>query len=199
MVFKFYIQKEGQTHGPYTISELKRMNLSGDTLISEESMDGEWLPASRFNFEDLLEREQEGGSETGIPEEKHPAGSVPNGQVFPPSGGSSGEKRTPSILRKWNWAAFLLSWVWGLFNGVYWPVVLVLVNMIPNVGWALALAGCIFLGIRGNKLAWNGRKKWQNANEFEIMQRKWSMAALILLGIAIVVEILLLIIGYIMN
>ena len=30
----------------------------------------------------------------------------------------------PSIIDKWNWGAFCFSWVWALFNGLYWPLII---------------------------------------------------------------------------
>ena len=51
MVFKFYVQMDGETFGPYSVRELMGLGLLDDTLITEESMNGEWLPARRFDFE----------------------------------------------------------------------------------------------------------------------------------------------------
>lgn len=58
MNFKFYVQLDGEAYGPYSVKEIIDLDLPGDTLVTEESLDGEWLPASQFNFEDLLENEQ---------------------------------------------------------------------------------------------------------------------------------------------
>lgn len=57
MTYKFYVQMEGQSYGPYTVKELMELPLLDDTLLTEESMNGEWLPARRFDFEDMLKKE----------------------------------------------------------------------------------------------------------------------------------------------
>lgn len=56
MIYKFYVQMEGQSYGPYTVKELMELPLLDDTLLTEESMNGEWLPARRFDFEDMLKK-----------------------------------------------------------------------------------------------------------------------------------------------
>ena len=58
MVFKFYVQMDGETFGPYSVRELMGLGLLDDTLITEESMNGEWHQASEFDFEDLLRKEE---------------------------------------------------------------------------------------------------------------------------------------------
>lgn len=58
MVFKFYVQMDGETFGPYSVRELMGLGLLDDTLITEESMNGEWHQASEFDFEDLLRKEK---------------------------------------------------------------------------------------------------------------------------------------------
>lgn len=84
----------------------------------------------------------------------------------------------PSSLKKWNWGAFLFTWIWGVCNGVYWPLIFI----IPYIGWAAALVGCVYLGLKGNELAWNGKKNWPSIEVFEETQQKWSRVALMLLG-----------------
>lgn len=59
MKFKFYVQMDGEVFGPYSTSEIMNLGLLDDILVTEESMDGEWIPAGQFNFADLLRRENE--------------------------------------------------------------------------------------------------------------------------------------------
>ena len=49
---------DGETFGPYSVRELMGLGLLDDTLITEESMNGEWHQASEFDFEDLLRKEE---------------------------------------------------------------------------------------------------------------------------------------------
>ena len=85
----------------------------------------------------------------------------------------------PPIVDKWNWGAFSLSWIWGIFNGLYWPLIIIALNFIPYIGFIFSLYICIKLGIRGNKLAWRLAK--QNAvseNDFVCIQKRWNYAGL---------------------
>lgn len=64
MVFKFYVQMDGETFGPYSVRELMGLGLLDDTLVTEESMNWEWHQASEFDFEDLLRKEENQFSQT---------------------------------------------------------------------------------------------------------------------------------------
>lgn len=89
-------------------------------------------------------------------------------------------------LSKWNWGAFLLNWIWGLGNGVYWPIVIIITSFIPYYIGAIAHLGiCIYLGVKGNHLAWNA-KKWNNWDYFLNAQKKWTRAGWWVLAISII-------------
>lgn len=62
-----------------------------------------------------------------------------------------------------NWGAFWLSWVWGLSNGVY---VSLLVLILPIV-WQ------VYLGVKGNELAWRHRR-FTDVEHFYAVQRTWA-------------------------
>lgn len=79
----------------------------------------------------------------------------------------------------WNWEAFLMGWIWGLGNKVYWPLLLFLVCWIPYVGGISALAINVVLGIKGSELSWE-KKNWNNALQFNQAQRKWAIAGAII-------------------
>jgi hypothetical protein len=59
--YKFYVQMDGETYGPYSAHEVRDLDLLGDVLVTEESMNGQWLPASKFDFDDMVRKE------SGIP------------------------------------------------------------------------------------------------------------------------------------
>lgn len=99
----------------------------------------------------------------GVPE--------PTQQTFAPPGGitqpqPSEEARIEVELAKWNWGAFLLSFIWGTFNGVAraWLV------WVPIYGFY----ELFMLGKNGNRWAWEG-KRWQTIDAFHAMQRKWAI------------------------
>ena len=87
-------------------------------------------------------------------------------------------------LSKWNWGAFYLGWIWGLFNGCWWillvNIVLCLFMMIPVVGlWISSitfLGWAVICGIKGTQWAWNNRT-WNSVQEFEQTQSTWNKAA----------------------
>lgn len=78
----------------------------------------------------------------------------------------SEEARIEVELEKWNWGAFLLSFIWGTFNGVTraWLV------WVPIYGFY----ELFMLGKNGNRWAWEG-KRWQTIDAFHATQRKWAI------------------------
>jgi hypothetical protein len=88
---------------------------------------------------------------------------------------------TPSILNTWNWGAFSLSWIWGVCNGIYWPLIMIACNFIPYIGVLCSLGICIYLGLKGNEMAWvNARQKGTDVYSFESTQGTWNMVGLVL-------------------
>ena len=74
----------------------------------------------------------------------------------------------PDSIKKWNWGAFLLNCIWGVCNGIYWPLISL---FIPGSGIIISL----ILGINGNEWAWKA-KEWKSESEFLECQRKWTIA-----------------------
>jgi hypothetical protein len=97
------------------------------------------------------------------------------------SGIRNGE--VPKEIKKWNWAAFLMPAVWGLFSGVPYAALLFVppiyqmifgAALLPAPIQFLVQAGAsIFLGARGNELAWR-RKKWRSVEHFMTFQKQWT-------------------------
>lgn len=58
--YKFYVQMDGETYGPYSASAVRDLELLDDILVTEESMNGQWLPASKFDFDDMVRKESGG-------------------------------------------------------------------------------------------------------------------------------------------
>jgi hypothetical protein len=93
----------------------------------------------------------------------------------------------PPELRGWNWGAFLMIWVWGIFNDVWSS----LFSLIPGVGFIIM----IILGIKGNEWAWK-KRKFTSLEEFKAVQKAWSTWAIILFLISVVVLIAFYVIIY---
>jgi hypothetical protein len=83
-------------------------------------------------------------------------------------------KAVPAEINRWNWGAFLLSWIWGVGNNTY----IALLALIPFVGLVMHFV----LGAKGSAWAWrNGH--WDSIEHFKRVQRKWAMwGAIIWIG-----------------
>lgn len=197
MEYKFYIKMDGETFGPYSAKEVRDLQLMDDILVTEESMDGAWLPAGDFDFEDMVAKElgasvNEDGTITRRSGRNTPINPTSTATSSRQSVGTSSSIHTdgvPEEIKKWNWGAFFFNWLWGICNGVYWPLILIVVNFIPYVGPLITLGGCIALGINGNEWAWKA-KSWSSVTEFKRVQHKWAIAILWVLGISLVVGFL---------
>lgn len=55
--YKFYVQMDGETYGPYSARAVRDLGLLDDILVTEESMNGQWYPASKFDFDDMVRKE----------------------------------------------------------------------------------------------------------------------------------------------
>jgi hypothetical protein len=76
----------------------------------------------------------------------------------------------PPEVDRWNWGAFLLSWIWGIGNNTY----IAFLTFVPLVGIVMPFV----LGAKGSAWAWRN-KRWDSVAEFKATQRKWAIAGLI--------------------
>ena len=118
---------DGETYGPYSAKEVRDLQLMDDILVTEESMN-EWLPAGRFDFDDMVKKELGASvNEDGTinrPRYDTPM-TPPVTPVTPqqpqPHYTSTYSVGVPNEIKGWNWGAFFFNWIWGVCNGVYWP------------------------------------------------------------------------------
>lgn len=97
------------------------------------------------------------------------------------------------VAHKFNWAAFLLSWIWGLGNKTYITLIIfatILVAWIPIIGWLISLGICIWFGTKGNEWAWQN-KRFQSIEHFHEYQKKWVIAGVVFYLICIVIGIII--------
>ena len=82
----------------------------------------------------------------------------------------------PESIKGWNWGALFLPFIWGPFNRV-WIGLAVLVILLMPIPWYLGLLVygpiAIFVGMRGNELAWRTRK-WKSVEHFKLVQGLWA-------------------------
>ncbi|MBN1691042.1 MAG: ribonuclease G [Dehalococcoidia bacterium] len=94
-----------------------------------------------------------------------------------------GQAVVPKELGEWNWGGFLLTWIWGIGNNVWWSFLV----FVPYLGfmvmpWVLAF--------KGNQWAWQS-KRWDSIEHFKRVQHTWTMWGL---GITIAVTVLIILI-----
>ena len=103
------------------------------------------------------------------------------------------------VSDKFNWAAFSIPVIWGLFNNVdktLWVLIptfviptclgvykdsipTTLITPISTLCYLCNLALCIWCGIKGNTWAWQS-KKYESIEHFHSVQKKWAIGATLL-------------------
>jgi len=88
----------------------------------------------------------------------------------------------PADLRRWNWGAFLLTWIWGLGNATY----IALLALIPGVNVVMM----VILGIKGRAWAWRNNR-WRDLEHFRRNQRNWAIAGVVVwVGVIVLIAAL---------
>jgi hypothetical protein len=82
----------------------------------------------------------------------------------------------PPGLGDFNWGAFLLTWIWGIGNGVYWSFLV----FVPYLG---ALVMPWVLAFKGNEWAWR-TGRWDSVEHFQRVQKTWTRAGFIVLVVS---------------
>lgn len=111
-----------------------------------------------------------------------------NSPVQSSGGNTSGQGSNavvPEEVKGWSWGGFFLTWIWGVFNGV-WLSLLAFIVPWPVMN--------VVLGVKGRELAWQS-KRWESVEHFNRVQRKWTIAGIVLSVIPIIlIPILVLIV-----
>lgn len=79
--------------------------------------------------------------------------------------GQGAASQVPPEIQRWNWGAFLLSWIWGIGNNTLASLVV----FVPLLG----VAWLFVLGAKGSEWAWRN-KRWASVEEFRAAQRRWT-------------------------
>jgi len=75
-------------------------------------------------------------------------------------------------LSRWNWGAFFLTFVWGIFNRVWWSLLMFL--PVPFIQIIIPFV----LGAKGNRSAWK-KGNYSSLEDFKNVQKKWAWAGFI--------------------
>ncbi len=94
--------------------------------------------------------------------------------VINTSGNGSSAETPVEIKNKFNWGAFLLSWIWGLGNKTYLTLIYLVLGFIPIVNFVISL----WFGFMGNEWAWKN-KQFKGIEHFNENQKKWTIAGII--------------------
>jgi hypothetical protein len=71
----------------------------------------------------------------------------------------------PAEIKGWNWGAAGLTWIWGVYHGV-WISLLVLIPLVNIIM-------LVILGLKGSEWAWK-KQPWESVEKFTSSQRKWK-------------------------
>ena len=109
---------------------------------------------------------------------------------------TSGSGKTANIpqdvLGRFNWGAFLLSWIWGLGNNTYITLFILLSVILVFIpfGGLVPFGLCIWFGIKGNEWAWQN-KHFESVEKFHEIQKKWAIAGTIVFVIGIIFSVIM--------
>jgi len=92
--------------------------------------------------------------------------------------GQGKDATVPEEVKGLSWGGFFWNWLWGLFNRVW----LSLLVFIPVIGLFVPFV----LLFKGREWAWQN-KTWESVEHFNRVQRKWTIAALIFLGVGLAI------------
>lgn len=152
------------------------------TGTTDPPVDPAVAPEARVR-EPKQEREQREAARDKVAEQERLKAESSQGEND--SGTKSG--RLPKTARGWNTAAFLIGPIWGPANGVWLGVVGLVFFVVPEsvipIGIGLKvtlyLAYGVFLGFRGDEMAWRA-KRWPSLEHFRRIQQQWMLAALVI-------------------
>lgn len=108
-----------------------------------------------------------------------------------PMNNTYSHKEMPKELQDFNWAAFFLTFIWGLkFKApiTFLAIPLILIQMPLGLNWILLALLQLYCGIKGNEWAYK-QEYWKKSKDFRITQMKWAVVAI---AFCIIVPILIL-------
>lgn len=105
-----------------------------------------------------------------------------NREGYNPGTGSSNEAgqlnsvtqaEVDATLNSFSPAAAFGTWFWGLLNGVYWPLAIIPLSLVPFIGQVLSIFLCTYMGLNGNQLGWQKAKnisfpQWRKKQQVEL-------------------------------
>jgi len=93
-----------------------------------------------------------------------------------PNDSGTPDAQLPEELKGWNLGGLLIPFVWGPFNRVWIGLAALTVGLLPIpplLGLLVYGPIAMFVGMRGNELAWRARK-WDSVDHFRLVQGQWA-------------------------
>ncbi|OGM97217.1 MAG: hypothetical protein A2817_01395 [Candidatus Yanofskybacteria bacterium RIFCSPHIGHO2_01_FULL_39_8b] len=89
--------------------------------------------------------------------------------VYDERSGRGKDSIIPPEIKGWNWGAFGVTLIWGIYYGAWVVLWGFLLGLIPLVG----ILWQVYVGMKGNEWAWR-KNKWQSVEQFIATQNKWK-------------------------
>ncbi len=108
--------------------------------------------------------------------------------TFDERSGRGKDSIIPPEIKGWNWGAFGVTLIWGIYYGAWMVLWGFLLGLIPLVG----ILWKVYVGMKGNEWAWR-KNKWQSVEQFMAVQNKWKPWGIVffILGILSVIPSLI--------
>ncbi|MBR5893870.1 MAG: FHA domain-containing protein [Bacteroidaceae bacterium] len=90
-----------------------------------------------------------------------------------------------AVVGKWNWGAFLCTWLWAACHRKFWPLLVLLVSAVPYIGQAAQIMLAFYLGLNGSRIAWECGK-YSTVESYCKAQKAWTVAGVIILLVSLV-------------
>lgn len=194
IMYSFFINSNGMKEGPYSAAEMSALQLAATTPVAEQSYGDRWFTAKDFDFDYMAKEERVGQVDVMVSEDDFTL--EKDSVVGQPNDTAVTALSEPSCLGKWCWGGFLMPGLWGLFNGVYWPLMLGIISAayslydIDIVGILLTITTGIILGIKGHRLSWTHFKDELDATKFDQRMSGWNVAGIMISVIYILIAII---------
>ncbi|MFC4653167.1 hypothetical protein ACFO26_09655 [Lactococcus nasutitermitis] len=97
---------------------------------------------------------------------------------------------TMAFKTKWNWGAFSMPLVFGIAHRSYLGL-LVLLGMVPFIGWIFGFVWMIVFGINAEKWTLNNLDNhYRDEEEFRKIMDTWNLAGIVVFIIGVVIAVL---------
>lgn len=108
----------------------------------------------------------------------------------------------PEEIKGWNWGAFLWNWMWLIPVNTTLAIIMFFANI--TTGGLSTLILAIYLGIKGNEMAWE-KRQYRSIEEFKEEQKKWAISGVFcvvipfILGVIAIITLFVLYFGLLVS